>query len=428
MKKFTFIFSFLAVTLILSAQKITFEDNTLNGAAVVYGGTASLVSNPAKTGINASNYCLDIVDDGYAPVKFSNFNISTGSKSAYPYVMLKFKVAYKGYNGGTDLDYPQVDVFSSAESPTLGAEEKLGTTSSAWGTHASDSLVWKSVSFTFSTSALATIPNGMLVLKLAKQKCEYLLDDIELIPSPVFNLNIFTIEDFESKTVGDAGNYVLYWSDTSAATGTCVIAADPSSTTNSNTSSTKALQITPAGYNGTALFNVTLPAGSTLDQYDLLYYDVYFANAIYAQDYVSANGTIVAQTTSGYPSQGTAGVWNTKTVALSGLAATNTFAVKVGLTSNNSNAYFLDNIKLHKNEGTTGFEKTENAKPWVIYLSGNVYKMNLTVNLLSITDLNGRNISKMENVSEFDASGLKSGLYIVKATIDGTNYATKIIR
>ncbi len=431
MKKITFFFSLLAVSFLASAQsKITFEDNTLNGAAIVYGGSSSIVSNPVKTGINTSNYCLDIINDGYAPVKFSNFNIATGSKSSYSYVMLKFKIAYKAFNGGvaTDLDYPQVDVFSSAASPTLGAEEKIGTTASTWGSHTSDSLVWKSVSFTFSASLLATIPNGILVLKVAKPKCEYLIDDIELIPSPVYNPNIFTIEDFESKTIGDAGNYVLYWSDTSAATGTAVVATDPSASTNPSTNSTKSLQITPTGYNGTALFNVTLPTGKTLDKYDLLYFDVFFANALYAQDYVSANGTIVAQTTSGYPSQGTTSQWNTKTVSLSGLTATNTFVVKVGYTSNNSITYYLDNIKLHLNEGTTGFDATENAKPWVVYLSGNTYKMNLMADLLTVTDVNGKGILSVKNVNEFDASALNNGVYILKASIEGNMYTTKIIR
>lgn len=429
MNKITFLILFLAFSFVANAQtKITFEDNTTNGAAIIYGGTVSVVENPVKTGINTSNYCLDIINDGYAPVKFSNFNIPTGTKTAYPYVMLKFKIAYKAFNGGTDLDYPQVDVFSSAASPTIGAEEKIGATTSAWGSHTSDSLVWKSVSFTFSASLLTTIPNGILVLKVAKPKCEYLIDDIELIPSPVFNPNIFTIEDFESKTIGDAGNYVLYWSDTSAAAGTCVVATDPSTATNPSSVSTKSLKITPSGYNGTALFNVILPSGKSLNQYDLLYYDVFFSNSLYAQDYVSVNGSVVAQTTSGYPSQGTINQWNTKTVALSGLSTSSSFVVKTGYTSNNSIAYYLDNIKLHLNESVTGLISSGNVKPLLVYVSDNSIKMNLTADFLLLTDLNGKRILNAKNVSIFDASSLENGIYILKAISKGELYTTKIVK
>ena len=98
MKKTTLLLSFFAFVLFCSAQtKITFENQDLNGAATVYGGSATVVANPSISGINTSKYCLDVVNDGYAPVKFSNFTIPTGSNTSYPYVILKFKIAYKAY-------------------------------------------------------------------------------------------------------------------------------------------------------------------------------------------------------------------------------------------------------------------------------------------------------------------------------------------
>ncbi|MFT3752816.1 MAG: T9SS type A sorting domain-containing protein [Paludibacter sp.] len=426
MKKFELIISLLFLCVYMNAQtKITFEDNTLNGSAIVYGGNVSVIANPAKTGINASSYCLDIVNDGFAPVKFPTFAIPTGTAASYPYAKIKFKIAYKAYNGGSDLDYPQIDLYSSAENPLLDATEKLGTISSAWGSHTSDSLVWKSAEFTFSTSALSAIPNGTLILKLAKSKCEYLIDDIEVIPSPTYNPNMLTLENFENKVIGDATSYPLYkyWSTTSTV-GTATIAADPLS------SSGNTLKITPTDYNGVINLNVTLPTGKTLDMYDRLYFDLYYnnANGLYAQPYVYADATVIYQVTSGYPSQGSNTIWNTKDYELTGMPTTSNFVLKIGYTSNNSIAYYFDNIKLHLKESTTNLEYAQNHLPLFISQNGNVYKLNMTVDRIVLTDMNGRRTLQLTHTDHINGSALQKGIYILKAFKGESQYTTKIIK
>ena len=430
MKKITLITSFLIAALAVSAQtKITFEDNTLNGAAAVYGGSVSVVANPVTTGVNTSGYCLDVVNDGYAPIKFSNFTIPAGTASVYPYVKVKFKIAYKGYNGGSDLDYPQVDVYSSAASPVLDATEKLGSTSSAWGTHASDSLVWKTAEFTMSASLLASVPNGILVLKVAKSKCEYLLDDIELVPSPVYNTNVLTVENFENASVGDAASFLLlkYWSTTSTV-GSAAIALEPVAGVS------KTLKVTPTDYNGVINFNVTLPTGKTLDNYDRLYFDLYFnsSNGLYAQPYIAAttagNDSVIYKVTTGYPSQGTNAVWNTKDYELTKMPTLNNFKIKIGYTSNNSITYYLDNVKLHLKEGTSGFESTKAASALIIYPSGSLYKMNMTMDKVEVFDATGHVVQRLNHASEISTSQLTGGLYIVKATLANDSYIGKIVK
>ena len=423
MKKITFLLFLLCSTFFISAQtKITFEDQTLNGALVLYGGAIAVVANPATTGINTSAYCLDVVNNGYAPVQFKNFSVPTGSKTAYPYVTLKFKIAYKGYNGGSDLDYPQVDIYSSPNYPILDATEKLGSITSVWGTHTADSLVWKNAQFTMSASALATIPNGTLVLKVAKSKCEYLIDDVELVPSPVSGSDILTIANFESNTIGDAIPYYKYWSTTSAASGTCVVAADPLSV------STKALCITPTDYNGTAAFSVTLPAGKTLANYDRLYFDMYYNNSagLNAQPYIFADATLIFQVTTGYPLQGTSGVWNPKDYELSGMPTSNSFLLKIGYTSDNSIAYYLDNVKLHE-KVSTGLSQ-EYLNPLIININGDVLGLNMIVDKIEMFDLSGRSIIQQTNVKGLNVSKLPNSVYLVKAKVGNQIYTTKFIK
>lgn len=407
-------------------SKITFEDQTTNGAACIYGGSVSVVANPVTTGINTSAYCLDVVNNGYAPVKFANCTIATGLKTTYPYVKIKFKIAYKGYNGGSDLDYPQVDVFSSPTSPALDATEKLGTISSVWSTHASDSLVWKSAEFTVATSLLNTIPGGMLVLKLAKSKCEFLIDDIEFVPSPIYNPNVLTLSDFESNSIGEAVPYNVYWSTTSAASGTCAVVADPLSV------STKAICISPSGYNGTVNLSVTLPGGKALDGYDRLFFDMYYSSSsgMYAQPYISATSTVIYQVTSGYPSQGTSGVWNTKDYELSGMPAVNSFILKIGYTSNNSIPYYLDNIKLHAKESssTTGVNDASVSVPLVAYSDGSFFRMNKVVDKLNLFDASGRLVRSAMGTELVSLNGLGSGMYILKAQVGNEQYLTKVMK
>lgn len=426
MKKITLFLSCIVASAFLSAQsKITFEDNTLNGAAAIYGGSVSVVANPVTTGINTSANCLDVVNNGYAPIKFSNFSIAAGTSTAYPYVKVKFKIAYKGYNGGSDLDYPQIDVYSSAATPVLDATEKLGSITSAWGTHTSDSLVWKSAEFTMSSSVLAAVPNGILVLKVAKSKCEYLLDDIELVPSPLYNSNVITLDNFENVQIGDASTYPLYkyWSSTSTV-GTATVAAEPVSGTGNS------LKVTPTDYNGVVNFNVTLPNSKTLDAYDRLYFDLYFnsSNGLYAQPYIYAGSTLIYQVSSGYPSQGTNAVWNTKDYELTGMPASNNFVLKIGYTSNNSITYYLDNVKLHMKESGTGINELKAARPLVIYQSGTVYKMNMVMDRVQLLDVQGREVLHLQSVDQLDASQLPMGVYIVRATAANDLYIGKIIK
>ena len=423
MKKITLLFSLLGVVLFSFSQtKVTFEDQALNGASAITGGTVSVVANPVKTGINTSSYCLDVVSNSFASIKFTNFTFPTGSKTSYDYVTLKFKIAYKAYNSGTDLDYPLVNVFSSPSTPVLDATEKLGICSNVWGTHAADSLVWKTAQFTMSASVLATIPNGILALQLAKSKCEYLIDDIELIPSPIYNANVLTLNNFENNAVGDAIPYYKYWSTTSAASGTCVVAADPL------TISTKALCITPTDYNGTAAFSVTLPVGKTLANYDRLYFDLYYNNSggLNAQPYIYADGTMIFQLTSGYPLQGTSGVWNTKDYELSGMPSSNSFLLKIGYTSDNSIAYYLDNIKLHENV-STGFSQQQ-INPLVVSCDGTILRLNMDAAKIELFDLAGRSVLTQNNVKELNVSKLGNSVYIVKVKVGSDSYLTKFVK
>lgn len=428
MKKITFLLSFIGLAMFSSAQtKITFEDQTLNGAATLYSGTATVVANPVKTGINTSSYCLDVVNNGYAPVKFTNFTVPSGAKTAYQYVTLKFKIAYKGINGSaaSDVNYPAVDVFSSPTSPVLDATEKLGSIGNVWSTPittpSTDSLVWKSAQFTMSASVLANIPSGMLVLKLAKNRCEYLIDDVELVPSPIYGTNILSLYDFESDALSTAYTAANVYGGTVACTS--VVVADPKLTP------TKSLQVSPTSYNQVASFNVTLPGGRLLTEYDRLYFDSYVTAATYAQTWVAANSTIIYKDASGYPSVGTAATWVTKDYELASMPASNNFTLYIGYYSMNSGSYYLDNIKLNlKATGGTTALNQKQVNPLVVSCDGSALRLNMTVDKIEMFDMSGRSVITRNNVKELNVSMLNNGVYIVKSSLAGESYTTKVLK
>lgn len=402
-------------------SKITFEDQTASGAAIVSGGSVSVVANPEQTGINTSGYCLDVVNDAYAAIKFSGFSIPAGAAASYPYVILKFKIAYKADNGGTDLDYPILNVFSSPATPTLGASEKVGEIGNAWGTHDADLLVWKNAQFTMSSSVLASIPAGELVLQVAKAKCEYLIDDVELVPSPVYGNNILTLFDFENNALDESFPTANIYGGTVAST--AAVVANP--TDNAG----KSLRISPADYNQVASLSVTLPNNTTLADYNRLYFDKYSDATLYAQLYVYANTTKIYRDESGYPSQGAEKTWIPRDFELNSMPAVNSFTLYIGYSSLNSDAsaYIFDNIKLSR-ANVTSTNPAKDISPLAVRVSGSSLMLNQTVDKIAVFDLNGHSLITDSNVSELNIDKLSKGIYIVKSTIKGDNYINKIMK
>lgn len=422
MRKITLLIGFFVSSVLISAQtvKLTFEDNTLNGASVPYGGSVSVVTNPYTTGINSSSYCIDVSNTGYAPVKFSTLSLSSGDKATYKYVTLNVKYCYVDANTGTDLDYPQLDIYSMPAAGTLDATTKITAVSNVWGTAASNVGIWKQVSFTFSSSLLSTIPEGVLVLKLAKQKLHYLIDDVELVAAPSTE-TILTVENFESKTIGDAFSYVKYWSTTTAGGGTCVVAVDPLN------ASGKAVKITPTDYNGVIAVNATLPTGKTIANYDKIYFDVYSVSALYAQLLIKSDESVVFQTpTNTYPSQGAAATWNTISNDITGITSSNSVLLRLGYTSNNSVEYYIDNIKLRL-KTTTSVESPASSVLFV-YSNGNEFVLSSEVSSYELYNLQGKLVEKGKNVSRIVNSKLNNGVYILKAIVKDQSCLAKIVK
>ncbi len=413
MKKITLLLGVLGLSMTMAAQtKITFESDAIGSSGGVTpvwsAGTVDVVANTYTTG-NPSSKALHVLNTDYLGLYFTNLPLPAGAESMYSKIKAKYLII-----GGADTGYPTLEIFSSPNSYTMGATEKIGEVAWAglWGN--AEIGVWKTVEFTFANATLTPIPAGNLVLKLSKSSCEYLIDDVELVPIPVAT-PIFTLADFESNTIGDNLN-MRRWSPTDA---TATVEANPTIPTE------KSAHILATNWNSALRMNIVLPAGKVLANYNKLTFDVYLNN-LDGTDNVYKNTEVYVGDTKVIDIQaaGVANAWETRNFTLDNLAGGNAFILDIGINTNKAN-YYLDNIKL--TEINTGLTKNT-INPLMIYCAGNTLRISEIVNQVDVYNVEGRLMVSAKNTSNVDVAILERGIYIIKAIKDGQNYISKVVK
>ena len=324
--------SLCATVMAQQPVKITFENDaicTTGGATAMWsGGTVEVIANTFTTG-NSSGKVLRVNNTNYVPIHFDNVAFPAGAETMYSILKLKILMV-----GGTDTNYPTLEIFSSPNNSSAGATEKIGSLGwqSLWGN--AEIGVWKTVEFTLATSLIKPIPDGKLVLKLVKSSCEYLLDDIELVPVPAAG-NIFTVSDFESNTL----NEVLAMRRYSPTDATATVVASPTDANN------KVVHVVANNWNSAVRFNVALPTGKEMANYENLSFDIYLNNIEGSDNgWKNIEGYIGDTKVIDRQSQGLANAWETKSYAIENLAGGNAFVFDLGLNTNKGNYFYFDRL------------------------------------------------------------------------------------
>lgn len=415
MKKITLLILFLCLVLIVHAQsKITFEDQTIGTSggtvAVWSGGTTEVVANTYTTG-NSSSKALHVQNNGYLGVYFNNVSLAANAATLYSKLTVKYLVI-----GGTDTNYPTLEIYSAPNSWTMGATEKIGSVgwSGIWGT--AEIGVWKTIEFNFSSALLNPTPAGNLILKLVKSNTEYLIDDVELVAVPVAT-PIVTVNDFESATIND----VLTMKRYATTDGTATVESNPTDNTK------KSAHIVTTNYDAILKQNVALPSGKTLANYDKIMFDIYLvagASNNFKKMQIFIDGTKNYEDAS-YPQQAPDATWTTKEYALSATNG-NSFVLDLGISTNAGN-YYIDNIKLKEKSVTTATESNF-TNPLIIFASTNEFIINQEVSKYELYNLQGKLISSGRNVSKIDHSTFGDGIYILRAWANNDIYTTKLLK
>jgi hypothetical protein len=352
---------------------------------------------------------LHVNNTGYLPIYFSNIALPAGAETLYSKIRVKYLII-----GGTDTNYPSLEIFSSPNSSTAGATERIGTLGWAglWG--AAEIGVWKTIEFSFSSSVLTPVPAGNLVLKLTKSNTEYLIDDVELVLAPTAS-SVLVVNDFESNAIDE----VLAMKRWGATDATATVKASPTDANN------KVVQIVASNWNSCLKQTVVLPAGKVLANYESLSFDIYL-NDIAETDnlwknmeiYVDGTKVIDAQ------SQGVTNAWETRSYKLEALAGGNSFVLDLGISTNKGN-YFIDNIKLH---AITSGVDNQDINQLSVYSGTNAFILSQEVDSYELYNIQGVKVSEGMKVSTINTSDLGNGIYILKARINNELFKTKLLK
>jgi hypothetical protein len=392
---------------------ITFEDAEIGSKGGVVSvwdaGTIEVVANTYTTG-NSSEKVLRVQKASYMGLYFENLPLPAGAETEYAKIKAKYLVV-----GGTDINYPALEIYSAPNNNTMEETEKIGSLPWANLWAKAELGVWKTIEFPLSNSLITPVPAGNLILKLVKDDCEYLIDDIELVPAPSAS-SVFTIADFETNNIDDALPMKKWYPED----GTATVKANPTKPAE------KSAQIVTSNYDAMLRTNVTLPTGKTLADYEKISFDVYLLSG-YENNYkkmeIYVDGNTVYQD-EGYPAQGADDTWITKEYMLDNVESGNSFVLDLGISSPNGN-YYIDNIKLYAKTDTVTI--VENAKTSSVFFNNNTLYLNNSGNV-QIFDTNGRLILAKQNVTTLDLSSVSRGIYIAKALVDGGVEVIKFVK
>lgn len=415
MKKITLFFLSLLVAPLLSAQvKITFEDATIGstgGVSPVWSaGTCDVASNTVTTG-NTSSKVLHVQNNNYLGLYFSNVPLPANAATSYSKIRFKILIV-----GGTDTNYPTLEIFSAPNSYTMGATEKIGSLSwsALWGV--AELGVWKTIEFNLSDAILNPTPAGSLILKLSKSNTEYLIDDVELVAVSSSSNGYFVINDFETAAIND----VLTMKRWATADGTGTVEANPTDATK------KSAHIITTNYDAILKQSIALPAGKTLANYEKLMFDIYLvagASNNFKKMQVYVDGAKYYEDAS-YPSQATDATWTTKEYALSTTSA-NSVVLDFGISTNGGN-YYIDNVKLK--EKVVSSVKNANKQSFVVVTTANEFIFSQQLDAYQLYSAEGKLIATGLNKSSLNHTNLNTGVYLLKATINGQLYVNKLAK
>lgn len=260
-----------------------------------------------------------------------------------------------------------------------------------------------------------------------------------------FSQTTTVLNDLSANSTGDTYPiYGLYQNAVSTTRGTATVVMDPAGTYGN------CVKVVPVSGNHLVVFSIVIPQGTTLANYSTFSFDLYPSSLL--SDGIS-NGTaaryscaLVQIGSSCTPGAGGAtallyetttvdksisNTWHTISVNLSSISGLSAYSGRqnlfIGLYSDTNTIYYLDNINITR-ETTTAVVQGNEVNPLIVFSNGNTFKMNKMVDEVDLYDVNGRRLLSLTNVSEIPTSEIPAGVYVIKASYNGLNFVTKLVK
>lgn len=314
-------------------------------------GTATVIADPT----DASNYVAEFVGGDYNTLFNLNVTLPTG-KTLKDYSNFVFDL----YRFTDDSDYKKMNIYvdgiTNAESAFHVDENYI---------HQGDAEKWTVKSYTIDENE--TAGNTFTVMfGIATNDGHYAIDNVRLKERPqavapgtyaetkngTVSGDLLYVEDYQTSVPGAEVDMWGRWGSIGA---TVLVAVDPQDATN------LVAEFVGGNYNEFMNFNVVLPEGKKLSDYKGVSFDFYrYADDENYKKMMVWVGTTTLYQDDGYPNQGSAETWMTKTYdfvypedAPADLGDMTSFSLRAGLSTKDAGHYALDNVKLIAKEGTT---------------------------------------------------------------------------
>ena len=291
-----------------------------------------------------------------------------------------------------------------------------------------DGNVWTTKTYTFSMLDLQSTDLAKTSFNLAfgvsDNAANYYIDNIKLIAPKNSESGYLTIDDFEDKEVGDTYG-IKAWAPTD---GEAKVSLDPEDNTN------KVINMVCTNWNAVPAFNVILPTGKQLGDYESISFDLYNTNsyewANYKKSEIYIDGTKVFDEP-GDDESAPIDKWTNKSFKLEDMTLTDDHKAKSGFTlgagiSIGQGNYYMDNIML-KEKGT-GLVQNIVKAIIVAVQNGKLLIQGDNVTKVDVYDSKGMHCTSVKNESAVDISALDKGIYIVKVQTESGTFTNKVIK
>ena len=378
--------------------------------------TATVVADPANASNKAVHYTTVEWNAGFKAL----INLPAGKKLS-DFIAFSFDI-YIVPNENESGEGPLwkcMDIYLDGAQVMAGANAKQADFSS-W-----TNKLYSLADFTLTADDLDKT-SFTLAFGLNNNAADYYIDNIMLIgEKEVVEEGFYYIDDFEDKNVGDS-YAIKAWSPTD---GEAKVSLDPLDENN------KVINMVTTNWDAVPTFNVILPSGKKLGDYESLSFDVYNTNtqeyAEYAKAKIYIDGNEVYCDPTDAPETAPIGKWTTREIPLSETSITDEHKAKSGFTlgtgvSIGTGNYYMDNIKL-KETGTGIAHSIVKAIKVAVY-NGKILIQDDDVAKVDVYDSKGMHCVSVSNESAVDISSLNKGFYIVKIQAGGEIYTNKIMK
>ncbi len=382
-------------------------------------GTATVVVDPT----DASNKVVNIITSNWDAILKLNVVLPTGTTLS-DYDNFIFDIYIPSNSEDENAQYKNMNIYIDDEKKYEDEDYPKQAEIETWTTK----------TYAISSLELTTEEAGKnsftIAFGISTDKGNYLIDNVRFSggnnEQPPAEADIFVIEDFESHSVRTA----LEMKAWNPEDGTATVVVDPTDASN------KVVNIVTSNWDALLKLDVVLPEGKILGNFEELLFDIYILTNDEDENAQYKNMNIYIDDEKkyedeDYPKQADIETWTTKTFLINDLDLSpaekdkSNFDLSIGMSTDEGD-YLIDNIVLTSK--ATGIKYPVHVQKQMYVVNNVLYLRDMQADNLTVFNLNGMVQASGQALSSLDLSHLNTGVYIVRAVVDGKVLVNKVMK